>query len=49
MVAAPPLKVPDAPDAGAVNVTLTPGTGLLNVSLRVTARAFGKSVKIGVD
>ena len=30
------LKVPLAPVAGAVNVTLTPGTGLLDASFTIT-------------
>ena len=43
------LKVPDAPEPGAVNVTLTPDTGLLPASLMVTARAFAKAVPTLVD
>ena len=43
------LKVPDAPDAGAVNVTFTPDTGLLPASFTVTANAFVKAVLIVAD
>ena len=49
MVAVALLKVPDAPDPGAVNVTLTPDTGLLPASLMVTARAFAKAVLMVAD
>ena len=38
------LNTPEAPAPGAVNVTLTPGTGLVPASLTVTARAFAKAV-----
>jgi hypothetical protein len=40
---------PDAPDPGAVNVTFTPGTGLLPISFTVTARAFANAVLIVAD
>ncbi len=43
------LNLPDAPDPGAVNVTLTPETGLLLASFTVTARAFAKAVLTAVD
>ena len=43
------LKRPDAPVAGAVNVTLTPETGLLPASFTVTASAFVKAVPIVAD
>jgi hypothetical protein len=43
------LKVPDAPDPGAVNVTFTPETGLLPESFTVTAKAFVKAVLMAVD
>jgi hypothetical protein len=43
------LKMPEAPDPGAVNVTFTPLTGLLPASLTVTARAFAKAVLIVAD
>src|SRR6476620_6801860 len=49
MVALPLLKAPDAPDPGAVNVTLTPDTGLLPASLTVTARALAKAVLTFAD
>src|SRR5664279_1349500 len=39
-------KTPLAPDAGAVNTTLTPLTGLLPASLTVTASALAKAVLI---
>ena len=42
------LNIPEAPDAGAVNVTLTPETGLLLASLTVTDGAFVKAVVIAV-
>ena len=38
------LNIPLAPLPGAVNVTFTPGTGLLPASFTVTARAFAKAV-----
>lgn len=44
MVAVVLLKIPDAPVAGAVNVTFTPESGLLPESLTVTATAFVKAV-----
>jgi hypothetical protein len=43
------LKVPDAPDPGAVNVTFTPETGLLPESFTVTERALVNAVLIVVD
>jgi hypothetical protein len=43
------LKTPDAPVPGAVNVTLTPETGLLPASLTVTASALAKAVLIVAD
>ena len=43
------LKVPEAPDPGAVNVTFTPLTGLLPASFTVTARGFVNAVLIAVD
>lgn len=44
MVAVVLLKIPDAPVAGAVNVTDTPESGLFEASLIVTASAFAKAV-----
>src|SRR5271165_4005099 len=38
-VLTPPAKVPLAPPAGATNVTVTPETGLLPLSLTVTVKA----------
>ena len=43
------LNIPDAPAPGAVNVTFTPDTGLLNASRNVTANAFAKAVLMVVD
>ena len=40
---------PEAPLPGAVNVTLTPATGLLPASRTVTASAFAKAVLIVAD
>jgi hypothetical protein len=40
------LNVPDAPVAGAVNVTFTPATGLLLASSTVTPSAVPKAVLI---
>ena len=40
---------PDAPLPGAVNVTLTPGTGLLPASRTVTASALAKAVLTVAD
>jgi hypothetical protein len=37
--------VPPAPEAGPVNVTLTPETGLLDESFTVTARALANAVR----
>src|SRR5215469_8172775 len=48
LVPAPSLNTPDAPDAGAVNVTLTPATALPPLSFTVTAGAFAKAVLITV-
>jgi hypothetical protein len=49
MAAAPLLNVPEAPDAGAVNVTLTPGSGFRNASLTMTANGLGKAVLAAAD
>jgi thiamine transporter ThiT len=43
------LNTPDAPDPGAVNVTFTPGTGLLPASFTVTATALAKAVLTVAD
>src|SRR4029077_9284265 len=43
------LKIPDAPEPGAVNVTFTPDTGLLPASFTVTASALAKAVLIAAD
>jgi hypothetical protein len=43
------LNTPDAPDPGAVNVTFTPGTGLLPASFTVTASALAKAVLMATD
>jgi hypothetical protein len=43
------LKVPEAPDPGAVNVTFTPLTGLLLASFTVTASGFANAVLIAAD
>ena len=43
------LNVPEAPDPGAVKVTLTPDRGLLPPSFTVTATAFAKAVLIVAD
>jgi hypothetical protein len=43
------LNTPDAPDAGAVNVTFTPGTALPPASFTVTARAFANAVLTVAD
>jgi hypothetical protein len=43
------LNTPDAPDAGAVNVTFTPGTTLPPASFTVTANAFGKALLTVAD
>ena len=40
----PPAKVPLAPLAGAVKVTVAPDTGLLKASITVTARFVAKAV-----
>jgi hypothetical protein len=39
-----PLKVALAPELGAVNVTVTPDTGLLLASLTVTTSGAGKAI-----
>jgi hypothetical protein len=49
MVAVVLLNVPLAPEAGAVNVTFTPLTGLLNESRRVTAGALANAVLMAAD
>jgi hypothetical protein len=49
MVAVLLLKVPDAPVPGAVNVTLTLGTGLFPASFTVTASALAKAVLMVAD
>src|SRR6202158_5225273 len=43
------LNRPEAPDPGAVNVTLTPATGLLPASRTVTASALAKAVLTVAD
>jgi hypothetical protein len=43
------LKKPLAPDPGAVNVTLIPGSGALLEFLTVTANAVAKAVLIAAD
>jgi hypothetical protein len=43
------LNTPDAPLPGAVNVTFTPGTGLLLTSRTVTASALAKAVLTTAD
>ena len=40
---------PDAPDDGAVNVTLTPDTGLFPASFTVTESAVAKAVLMAAD
>jgi hypothetical protein len=42
------LNLPDAPEAGAVNVTFTPGMGPAT-SLTVTARGLANKVLIATD
>jgi hypothetical protein len=49
MVAVLLLNTPEAPAPGAVNVTLTPETGLLPASFTVTASALAKAVLIVAD
>jgi hypothetical protein len=49
MVAVLLLKVPEAPEPGAVNVTFTPDTGLLPASFTITASALAKAVFTAVD
>ena len=46
MVAVALLKTPDAPEAGAVKMTLTPDTGLLPASFTVTASGLANAVLI---
>ena len=48
MVAVLLLNTPDAPEAGAVKITLTPDTGLLPASRTVTASGLAKAVLIAV-
>jgi hypothetical protein len=43
------LKLPEAPDPGAVNVTFTPETGLLLASVTVAASGVAKAVLRPVD
>ena len=43
------LKIPEAPDPSAVNVTFTPLTGLLPASFTVTANGVAKAVLIVAD
>jgi hypothetical protein len=43
------LKTPDGPEPGAVNVTFTPGTGLLPASFTVTANALAKAALMVAD
>ena len=43
------LKVPEAPEPGAVNVTFTPLTPLPPESFTVTASAFANAVLIAAD
>ena len=43
-VALPPVKVPPAPEPGAVNVTFTPASGALPPSLTVACNAVGNAV-----
>ena len=49
IVAVELLKVPEAPDPGAVNVTFTPDTGRLAASFTVTDRAVAKAVPTVAD
>ena len=49
IVAVELLNVPDAPADGAVNVTLTPDTGLFDASLTVTAKALVNAVPTVAD
>ena len=49
MVAVLLLKMPEAPEPGAVNVTLTPDRGLLKESFTVTASALANAVLIVAD
>ena len=44
MLLTPPVKVALGPAPGAVNVTCTPGTGLLNASRRLAVSANAKFV-----
>jgi hypothetical protein len=43
------LKLPEAPDPGAVNVTFTPATGLLCASVTVAASGVARAVLRPVD
>jgi hypothetical protein len=43
------LNTPEAPDAGAANVTFTPETGLLPASFTVTASALANAVLMAAD
>ena len=45
----PLAKVPDAPEVGAVKVTLAPGTGLPNASATITASCVPKAAPTGAD
>jgi len=49
IVAVALLNIPEAPAPGAVNVTFTPGTGLLPASFTVTASALANAVLIVAD
>ena len=49
MVAVELLNRPEAPDPGAVNVTVTPDNGVLPASFTVTAKAFVNAVLIAAD
>jgi len=49
IVAVALLNLPDAPEPGAVNVTFTPGTGLLPASFTVTASGFVKAALMAAD
>ena len=44
VVAGEPVRVAEAPDAGAAKVTLTPGTGLPKASLTTTTSGAAKPV-----
>ncbi|MGH3637341.1 MAG: hypothetical protein ACRDTS_25300 [Mycobacterium sp.] len=49
VMAAPDESVALAPPAGAVKVTLTPGTGLLYASSTLTPSGVAKAAPMGVD